>query len=132
MIYIINTTDPEKKAYLEDFLHDNNLFFETTEKSRIKKISIDIRSEVDYTNNIDIGDIGMLNIKLEAIGDKTIELRHYGYNCMYPQRKIRKLPKEFIRERETSKCNGAQYWGSSIQVYHANDGIPFIYEPIKL
>lgn len=72
MIYIINTIDPEKKAYLEDFLHDNNLFFETTEKSRIKKISIDIRSEVDYTNNIDIGDIGMLNIKLEAIGDKTI------------------------------------------------------------
>ena len=62
----------------------------------------------------------------------TIELRHYGYNCMYPQRKIRKLPKEFIRVKETSKCNGAQYWGSSIQVYHANDGIPFIYEPIKL
>jgi hypothetical protein len=69
MIYIINTTDLQKKECLEDFLKDNGIeYYNETQPCRIKKLNINISSDMDF-ENLDIADIGLLKVKLEGKAD---------------------------------------------------------------
>lgn len=71
MIYIINTNDPEKKKYLEDFLADNELEYLSKDKpSRIQKINVAAKVDYDFETltPAEIG-LGLLNVSLEAKAD---------------------------------------------------------------
>lgn len=58
----------------------------------------------------------------------TLELVDPGFYCMYPDEKIRRIPKE--KGTRTKFCPAVEWDGDVVTVYHESAGTPYRYSPL--